>query len=62
MLHAPSRIGPMVSISVTLEDALVLSTVLQRVIKAVSIMSRCALEEDLYGVTTFYHLLISSKE
>ena len=36
MFDALSRIGPMVSMSVLLDDALVLATVLQRVIKAVS--------------------------
>ena len=53
MLEDPIRIGPIVSMSVTLEDALVPSTVLHRVIREVSIMRRRDLDEDLYGTTTF---------
>ena len=40
MFDAPSRMGPKVSMSVTFDDALVWSTVLQRVMRAVSIIRR----------------------
>ena len=40
MLDAPSKMEPMVSISVVLDDALVWSTVLHRVMRDVSIIRR----------------------
>ena len=49
MLDAPSRMGPIVSMSVTLDDALVPWTVSHRVMRDVSIMRRRALEKDMFG-------------
>ena len=47
MLDAPSRIGPIVFMSVTLDEALVPWTVIHNVMREVSIMRWRDLEEDL---------------
>ena len=52
MFDAPSKIGPIVSMSVTLDEALVPWTVLHNVMSEDSIMRRRDLDEDLYGTTT----------
>ena len=46
---APRMMGPMVSISLTFDDALVSFTVLQSFIRLVSMMSLWSLLVDLYG-------------